>query len=103
MHTRRHLHRLSACATTLLAACCHHAVAIADRPPIVFVHGNGDSAALWQTTIWRFESNGWPRDRLFALDQPMPLARDDDTVAQPGRIVDGRIAGLPARPRSTAC
>ena len=26
-------------------------------PPIVFVHGNGDTAALWHTTIWRFESN----------------------------------------------
>src|SRR5690606_6610643 len=39
----------------------------------------------WQTTIWRFESNGWPRERLFAFDQPMPLARDDDAVAQPGR------------------
>ena len=56
-----------------------------DRPPIVFMHGNGDSAALWQTTLWRFESNGWPRERLIALDQPLPLARDDDTVAQPGR------------------
>ncbi len=57
----------------------------AQREPIVFVHGNGDSAALWQTTVWRFESNGWPRDRLFALEQPWPLARDDDAVAQPGR------------------
>ena len=55
------------------------------HPPIVFMHGNGDSAALWMTTIWRFESNGWPKDRLFALDQPFPLARDDDAVAQPGR------------------
>ena len=57
----------------------------AGPPPIVFVHGNGDSAALWQTTAWRFESNGWPRDRLFALDLPYPLARDDDGVAQEGR------------------
>lgn len=57
----------------------------ADRAPIVFMHGNGDSAALWLTTIWRFESNGWPRDRLFALDQPFPLARDDDAIPQPGR------------------
>jgi len=54
-------------------------------PPIVFVHGNGDSAALWQTTIWRFESNGWPRERLHAIDLPYPLARDDDAQAQPGR------------------
>lgn len=54
-------------------------------PPILFVHGNGDNAALWQTTIWRFESNGWPRERLYALDMRYPLARDDDTVPQPGR------------------
>jgi len=54
-------------------------------PPIVFVHGNGDSASIWQTTVWRFESNGWPRDRLHAIDLPYPLARDDDTKAQPGR------------------
>jgi triacylglycerol esterase/lipase EstA (alpha/beta hydrolase family) len=51
----------------------------------VFVHGNGDTAGLWQTTIWRFESNGWPRDRLYAIDMPLPLARDDDTKPQPGR------------------
>jgi pimeloyl-ACP methyl ester carboxylesterase len=54
-------------------------------PPIVFVHGNGDTAALWTTTIWRFESNGWPRERLVALDLPYPQARDDDTKDQPGR------------------
>ncbi|RZL87948.1 MAG: twin-arginine translocation pathway signal [Variovorax sp.] len=83
MHTRRHLIALSL-ATTMLAA-CSTAPPKTERPPIVFMHGNGDSAALWQTTIWRFESNGWPRDRLFAVDQPFPLARDDDTVAQPGR------------------
>ncbi len=57
----------------------------AGRPPIVFVHGNGDDSALWTTTIWRFESNGWPRDRLHAIDFPYPLARDDDTKPQPGR------------------
>jgi len=54
-------------------------------PPIVFVHGNGDSAALWTTTLWRFESNGWPSDRLVALNMPYPMARDDDTKPQPGR------------------
>ena len=54
-------------------------------PPILFVHGNGDNASLWETTLWRFESNGWPRERLFALDMAYPLARDDDAVAQPGR------------------
>jgi len=53
--------------------------------PILFVHGNGDSSALWLTTVWRFESNGYPRDRLFALDYPNPSARDNDTLAQPNR------------------
>lgn len=56
-----------------------------DFAPIVFVHGNGDTAALWLTTLWRFESNGWPRERLHALDMPCPLARDDDAAPQPGR------------------
>ena len=54
-------------------------------PPIVFVPGNGGNAALWTTTLWRFESNGWPRDRLHAMEIPSPLARDDDTKEQPGR------------------
>ena len=49
------------------------------------MHGNGDTAALWTPTLWRFESNGWPRDRLFALDLPYPQARDDDTKEQQGR------------------
>jgi triacylglycerol lipase len=53
--------------------------------PIIFVHGNGDSAALWQTTLWRFESNGWPSHLLHALDLPYPLARDADDKAQAGR------------------
>ncbi|MES2104010.1 MAG: alpha/beta fold hydrolase [Pseudomonadota bacterium] len=55
------------------------------RPPLVFVHGNGDTAALWQTTLWRYESNGWPRKRLYAVDFPYPLARDEDNKPQPGR------------------
>ena len=60
-------------------------VGIDAQPPIVFVHGNGDHAALWMTTLWRFESNGWPRERLVALDMPNPLARDLDSVPQAGR------------------
>lgn len=83
MPTRRIL--LAAGLSTTLLAACAVTPTTTQRPPIVFVHGNGDSAALWQTTIWRFESNGWPRERLFAFDQPMPLARDNDAVAQPGR------------------
>jgi triacylglycerol lipase len=60
-----------------------------DMPPIVFVAGNGDSAALWMTSIWRFESNRWPRERLHAIDMPYPLARDDDAKEQPGRSSTG--------------
>src|SRR5258705_8782441 len=30
-------------------------------PPVLFVHGNGDHAALWITTLWRMESNGSAR------------------------------------------
>jgi pimeloyl-ACP methyl ester carboxylesterase len=57
----------------------------AEIPPILFVHGNGDHAALWMTTLWRMESNGIARDRLFAINFTDPLARSDDAVAQPNR------------------
>jgi len=82
-----HLHRrtLFTLLGSLLLGACATPAPPSTEAPIVFVHGNGDSAALWQTTIWRFESNGWPADRLLALDMPNPLARDDDTKAQPGR------------------
>lgn len=56
-----------------------------NAPPIVFVHGNGDTAALWHTTAWRWESNGFPAERLFALDFPYPLARSNDEEFQAGR------------------
>jgi pimeloyl-ACP methyl ester carboxylesterase len=54
-------------------------------PPIIFVHGNGDHAALWTTTLWRFESNRYPADRLHAFNFTDPLARSDDAVAQADR------------------
>jgi pimeloyl-ACP methyl ester carboxylesterase len=54
-------------------------------PPILFVHGNGDHAALWITTLWRMESNGVPRDRMFAINFTDPLARTDDSVPQQNR------------------
>src|SRR4030088_828988 len=54
-------------------------------PPVLFVHGNGDHAALWITTLWRMESNGVPRDRMFAINFTDPLARTDDSVPQPNR------------------
>ncbi len=57
----------------------------AEVPPILFVHGNGDHAALWITTLWRMESNGVPRERMFAINCTDPLARTDDAVAQDNR------------------
>ncbi|MBV8473049.1 MAG: hydrolase, partial [Hyphomicrobiales bacterium] len=57
-----------------------------DEPvPIVFVHGDSDHAATWLTTIWRFESNGYPREKLFAISFANPQARTDDTVPQANR------------------
>ncbi len=75
----------AAAATLALAGCATKGPSLAEAPPIVFVHGNGDTAALWQTTVWRFESNGWPRERLHAIDVPYPLARDEDAKPQAGR------------------
>ena len=91
---RRHLTPLLAAlaAGALLAGCANAPAPVAPppaagdaQPPIVFVHGNGDTAALWTNTLWRWESNGWPRARLHAVDFPNPGARDDDGVAQVGR------------------
>ena len=77
---------LAAVSTLLLSACASiMPTAGSDKPPVVFVHGNGDTAALWQSTMWRFESNGWPRERLHAIDVPYPLARDADNRPQAGR------------------
>ncbi|MFO6420261.1 twin-arginine translocation pathway signal [Hylemonella sp. W303a] len=80
-----------ATALSLLAGCAMPSASSsmtdssATYPPIVFVPGNGDSAALWLTTLWRFESNGWPRERLHVIELPYPQARDNDGKAQPGR------------------
>ena len=54
-------------------------------PPVLFVHGNGDHAALWMTALWRMESNGVPRDRMSAINFTDPLARADDTKAEPNK------------------
>jgi pimeloyl-ACP methyl ester carboxylesterase len=59
--------------------------AASEIPPIMFVHGNGDHAALWITTLWRMESNGVPRERMLAINFTDPLARTDDAVAQENR------------------
>ena len=82
MTTRRTF--LTATGALALSACATNPFRTG-HPPIVFVHGNGDSASIWQSTLWRFESNDWPRNRMHAIDLPYPLARDVDANAQPGR------------------
>ena len=57
----------------------------AELPPILFVHGNGDHAALWMTTMWRMESNGVARERMFAINFTDPLARTDDAKPEPNK------------------
>ncbi|WP_213805300.1 lipase [Granulicella sp. dw_53] len=56
-----------------------------ERIPIVFVHGNGDDAAKWIGTIWLFESNGYPANRLYSIRFTNPQARTDDTKEEPFR------------------
>jgi pimeloyl-ACP methyl ester carboxylesterase len=57
----------------------------ATPPPVVFVHGNGDSSALWINNIWRFEANGYRRNFLHAIDFRYPSARREDDKLQPNR------------------
>jgi triacylglycerol lipase len=57
----------------------------APTPPIVFVHGSGDSAALWINNLWRFETNGFRRNLLFPISFSMPTARNDDSKPQDNR------------------
>lgn len=83
--SRRRLLLAAAAAGVAPLAACASTSRESDLPPIVFVPGNGDTAAIWMTTIWRFESNGWPRERLHAIDMPYPNARADDAKAEPGR------------------
>jgi len=47
-------------------------------PVVIFVHGNGDSSALWINNLWRFEANGFKRNQLFAIDFAYPSARRED-------------------------
>ena len=75
----------SAFGSPRLAQTASTASGSAEIPPVLFVHGNGDHAALWITTLWRMESNGVPRERMLAINFTDPLARTDDRVEQPNR------------------
>jgi len=72
-------------AAGLLAGASTVASHAAGETPIVFVHGDSDTAGLWIGPTWRFESNGYPADRLFAVDIDHPTARGDDRVAAENR------------------
>ena len=73
-----HLKRILMLFILILALAVGTSVA-AEQLPIVFVHGNGDYASLWTTTIWRFESNGYDPNLLFAANLVHPNAPGDDT------------------------
>jgi len=60
-------------------------VAATAQTPVIFVHGNGDHAGLWDNVIWRFESNGYPASRLFAVDLPNPSASSTLTAVELNR------------------
>ncbi len=68
-----------------LAQTTQAAPSASEIPPVLFVHGNGDHAALWIAALWRMESNGVSRERMFAINFTDPLARADDTKAEPNK------------------
>jgi pimeloyl-ACP methyl ester carboxylesterase len=81
---------LSLALLTLLAVLfglsAHAATRTPEKPlPIIFVHGNGDSAGSWITTIWRFESNGYPGELLDAIDLRNPVATTRFDQSEPAR------------------
>ena len=84
---------LAPLAASLAASLAAPAVRAADTLPVIFVHGNGDTAGLWLTTLWRFESNGYPADRLFALDLRTPQAGAAFDKPQAGRSGGGNEQG----------
>lgn len=94
------LKRLLALLFTALAAlifvsvggCAYGPTVRSGVPPVVFLHGDGESAAYWQDMVWRFESNGWPRERLLALQQP--LAHVGDVNGQAGRSFEAEQLAL---------
>ncbi|SLN69368.1 alpha/beta fold hydrolase [Oceanibacterium hippocampi] len=75
--------------------------AAAEPMPIVFVHGDSDTAGRWIVQVWRFESNGYPRDRIYAVDLDHPGSGNDDTKPEENRSttvdVAAQLAGAVAR------
>lgn len=86
------LRRLATAAAMLIGLGAASAQAQNAQIPIVFVHGNGDTAALWQPTIWRFESQGYDPKLLFAIDLAAPQAQSLDDKPQPNRTSSTDVA-----------
>ncbi len=81
----KHIGMVAGGAALILMSFLSYAPAMQDNPPLVFVHGDSDTSALWITQIWRFESNDYPSDRIFALDIPHPGAPEDNAVPEKNR------------------
>lgn len=60
--------------------------------PIVFVHGDSDTAAHWIAQFWRFRQAGWPASHLLAADFPHPGAPLDDGVVEENRSTTTELA-----------
>jgi len=67
-------------------------LANATSMPVVFVHGDSDTSALWITQMWRFESNGFATDHLFALDLKSPGAPQDNNKKEENRSTTTQAA-----------
>jgi triacylglycerol lipase len=59
--------------------------------PILFVHGFRGNASRWSTMIERFEADGWPADRLFAITYDSTKS-NADIAADVGDAVDAILA-----------
>jgi triacylglycerol lipase len=70
----KHLRLLAIAAVTAVLLPILDARAEEKPLPILFIHGNGDDAAVWMTTIWRFETNGYSPQLMEAIDLRYPLA-----------------------------
>lgn len=52
------------------------------RTPIVFIHGNGDSALGWTAQIARFKAHGYGEDELFAITMTPPQNESHEHYVQ---------------------
>ncbi len=79
--TRIYLTGLAMSTAVIMSSSMAHS----ENLPIVFVHGDSDTSALWITQMWRFESNGYAADKMFALDLAHPGAPQDNTKKEDNR------------------